>query len=342
MAITRTILAVVSVLFGIVLTLPIFVLGLPFLLVTFFTRAFSRLLEPRTVPWQEIIEYYPTLGWKPKANLNTYGLADEVFHLTTDSDGWRGRTSLQESDVVVFGDSYAFGYGVNDQEFLAELNHNLRVKSIGANGYNMVQSLLWMERLAPKLGGKLIVWLVYYGNDLYDNLQPNLYHYRMPFVCKVNGAGGWEIVTSHVNSSKWPYPSERRYDLRLAEICCRTFLSERVFSACEFLIEKGNSLCHAVSTRLVVMSIPENLQVAHRGLEYLASIAPDPKSFDPDFPDQRISEICTRLDIPFVGLKDHLGETHYKASDPHWNAKGHKRVAEVVYGLYQDHILNRK
>jgi len=84
MAITRSILAIVSALFAIVLTVPILVVGLPFLAVAFLTRAFSRLLEPRTVPWQEIIEYYPTLGWKPKANLNTYGLADEVFHLTTD------------------------------------------------------------------------------------------------------------------------------------------------------------------------------------------------------------------------------------------------------------------
>jgi len=342
MAVTRTILAIVSALFGIVLTVPIFVLGLPFLAITVLTRGFSRLLEPHTVPWQEIIEYYPTLGWKPKANLNTHGLADDVFHLKTDSDGWRGRTSIQESDVVVFGDSYAFGYGVNDEECFAEVNHNLRIKSIGANGYNMVQSLLWMERLAPRLGGKLIVWLVYYGNDLYDNLQPNLYHYRMPFVREVKGLGGWEIVTSHVNSTRWPFPSERRYDLRLAEICCRTFLSERVFSACEFLIKKANSLCDEIGTHLVVMSIPENFQVAQRGMEYLASIAPDPKSFDPDLPDKRINEICTRLNLPFVELKNHLEEAHYKASDPHWNAKGHKRVADVVCGLYQDHILNRK
>src|SRR5262245_42184688 len=99
----------VAVLLGIPLAAPILAVGLPFWAVACLTRALVRLLEPRFVPWQQLIMFDPTIGWKPRANLNAYGIADDVFHLTTDAQGWRGQTSLAESEAVVFGDSFAFG-----------------------------------------------------------------------------------------------------------------------------------------------------------------------------------------------------------------------------------------
>jgi hypothetical protein len=138
----RACLATIAALAGLILATPILFTGLPFWAITFLTRIFSRLLESQTIPWQEIIQFYPIIGWKPKPNLNSHALADDVFHFTTDNNGWRGKSSLQESDVVVFGDSFAFGYGVNDSSFFADINPTLRIKAIKTNRYNMVQSLL--------------------------------------------------------------------------------------------------------------------------------------------------------------------------------------------------------
>jgi hypothetical protein len=214
------------------------------------------------------------------------------------------------------------------------------MKAIGAPGYNMVQSLLWMQRLSSHLRGKLVIWFIYHANDLYENLQPNLDSYRMPFVREVNGVGDWEIVTSHINSNRWPSTLERRYDLKLAEICCPTFLSRRVFSACEFLIGMGNSICNGEGARLVVMSI--HFQVNREGLESLAPIAPDRKSFDPEFPDKKLREICNKLGVPFVALKDHMEKAHFKGQDCHWNENGHRHVAEVLCGLYQEYFPKQR
>ena len=341
MTIIRSILAAIASLFGMLMSVPIILLGFPFWVIAFLTRVFSRLFRKRAIPWQKIIEFYPTIGWKPKANLNAYALGQdsEIFHFTTDSEGWRGKNNIEKSEIVVFGDSFAFGFAADDGVFFAELNHKLCIKAIGACGYNMVQSLLWMERLSSKLKGKLVIWFIYYGNDLYENLQPNLDHYRMPFVREVNGAGKWEIVTSHIRPDRWFYTPERRYYDRLSEICCRTFLSERAYSACEFLIRKGNDICKDEGAKLVVMTIPEVTQLNPNGLKLLSSLAPDPASFDPDLPDKKISEICLRLDIPFIALKNHLTVTDYKVRDCHWNEKGHKRIAEVLYSLYQGYLL---
>ncbi len=176
MTIFRTVLAIIAALFGMILTVPIIILGLPFWAVAYFTRILSLLNETRAIEWKQIMEFYSTIGWKPRANLDTYalGLDGEPFHFTTDSHGWRGKNSIADSEIVVFGDSFAFGFAADDDKFYAELNPRLRIKAIGANGYNMVQSLLWMQRLSTKLKEKLVVWFIYYGNDLYENLQPNL------------------------------------------------------------------------------------------------------------------------------------------------------------------------
>src|SRR5690606_22804464 len=133
--------------------------------------------------------------------------------------GWRGSRTLDECGIVVFGDSFAFGYGADDRAVYSELDRELDVKPIGVNGYNMVQSFLWMERYAGHLEGKLVVWLIYHGNDLYENLCPNLDHYRMPFARETGGSDGWEIASEHVSVEPWPYPSKREYLAKLAEIC---------------------------------------------------------------------------------------------------------------------------
>lgn len=340
MSIIRTFVAAILSLFGMALTIPVIVCGLPFWVVAFLSRfIYARLssLKSRIVPWQQLIEYEPIVGWKPKANLNAYAYADKVFHLTTDAQGWRGKTTLRESDIVVFGDSYAFGYGVSDKFFFAELNPKVRIKTISANGYNMVQALLWMRQLSADLSGKVVVWFIYFGNDLYENLQPNLDQYRMPFVRTANGADNWEIVTSHVSPAKWFSNSERDYYGKLAEICSSTFLSQRACSACEFLIRQGRDACDRAGARLVVMTIPDITQISESHMERLAMLARDPESFDPDLPDIRIREICGNLSVPFITLKEHLGVQDHKEHDAHWNERGHKRVAQVLYDLYCDH-----
>lgn len=344
MYIIRAAIAAVLSLFGVLFIVPVVVGGLPFWIVGFLTRrihARARLFSSRILPWQQLIEYEPTVGWKPKANLNAYAYADKVFHLTTDAQGWRGKTTLPESDMVVFGDSYAFGYGVSDKSFFAELNPKVKIKTIGANGYNMVQALLWMRQLSAELAGKQVVWFIYFGNDLYENLTPNLDRYRMPFVRSVNNGESWEIVTSHVSPAKWFSISKRDYYAKLAQICSPTPLSQRACSACEFLIRQGREVCDRAGARLVVMTIPDIHQISQSHMQRLAMLAPDPKCFDPNLPDTRIREICSQLRVPFVALKDHLKREDHKGFDAHWNEMGHKCVAEVLYSVYLDHAQEK-
>ncbi len=354
-------------LIGLALVLPVVALGLPFWGLAALTRAvrggvlslssrlarrqdlggFARLIHPvvrrlarRPIPWKEMMRFEPTVGWRPSANLDEYGMADCVFHLTTDEEGWRGKTNLADANVVVFGDSFAFGHGQDDETFFAELPSDVKIKAVGANGYSMVPGLLWMERLAAELRGKLVVWFIYYGNDLYENLQPNLGAYRMPFVRSLNGSEEWEIVTQHVSEEPWPFPAPRNYRASLGEICTPSLLSRRVFGACRFLISRGRRVCEEVGAHLVVMGIPPKWQLSAAGRRAWFARVPDPDRVDPERVDRELDGICRTLGVPFVTLTDYLSPADYKKSDSHWNGKGHRRVAELLGRIHSEFMCD--
>src|SRR5258706_15159002 len=118
MATLRVFLAIIAAVLGLLLVAPVVFVGLCFAAVAYLTKRGSRLFEEQILPSNELIEFAPTIGWKPRANLNAHYLTlvkDGVFHTITDAKGWPDRSNITDSNVVVFGDSYAFGYGVNSR-----------------------------------------------------------------------------------------------------------------------------------------------------------------------------------------------------------------------------------
>lgn len=335
----RTFLALIFASVGLLLIAPLAVLGLPIWAVAGLSKLTHRLLiavKARVTPWEQLIEYAPKFGWKPKANMSTLAYADKPFFVTTDKDGWRGTAKLVDSDIVVFGDSYAFGYGVNDAAYFADLNPDIKIKSIGVNGYNMVQSLLWMRQLAPHLSEKMVIWFVYHGNDLYENLKPNLGKYTMPFVRNKAGLDAWEVVTDHVSEDEWGGDRDRDYYSALAQICTpTTALSRRAFAASEYLIRKANEICDGAGARLLVMSIPDITQFSDAHMDRLLAVAPDPTYFDPTLPDTRLGAICDQLGITCIRVGDYLRVEDHKEHDAHWNERGHRRIAELIAELHR-------
>jgi hypothetical protein len=329
----RALLALLTSLVGLFLVVPVVLLALPFWVMAGLTSFFRSMFDEPIVSWKKLIEFEPVVGWKPKANLSARAMADEPFHLTTDAFGWRGKRTIAESDLIVFGDSFAFGYGVDDRTMYAETVTDLRIKAVGVNGYNLVQSYLWMERYASLLEGKLVVWLIYHGNDLYENLCPNLDHYRMPFVRSAS-SGGWEIVTDHVSPDPWPYPSRRQYLEKLAEICTGGFLAERAFGACEFLIERAARTCSESGSELVVVTAPDASQIRPQGIASLRGMSRAPDRFDPDLPDHHIAAICRQAGVRFLALKDHVRAEDFKSRDVHWKPSGHRKFGRVLARLH--------
>jgi len=343
MATVRVLLAATAAFIGMLFMIPVAVIGLLFWLIAYLTRLGPRLFEAKNLPSEQLIEFAPTIGWKPKANLDAYYLTmvrDGAFHTVTDSQGWPGRSNISDSSVVVFGDSYAFGYGVDTRATFWRCETGISIKAIGAPGYNMVQEVLLMKQLSAQLTGKLVIWFIYFGNDLYDNLLPNNRHYRTPFVRKSSQSPEWEITTRHVSPLSWPNRSDPQYYDKLATMCCKTFLSERAYSACEFLLSEAKTICKKADAKLVLMTIPDAIQLTSGGRQRLADSAPDIHSFDPILPDKKIREMALKLGISVIALENYLTARDYKERDPHWNKKGHQRVAEIIHQVWWQSILD--
>jgi hypothetical protein len=133
---------------------------------------------------------------------------------------------MEQADTVVFGDSFAFGYGVDDTDHFANHVPRHAVKAIASPAYSMVHGLLWMERLADRLADKTVIWLVYSGNDLVDNLRPAMATYRMLFVREHDGT--WEIVTDHVSPTHGTSAARSRPTTKPWSSCAATPTSRNV------------------------------------------------------------------------------------------------------------------
>lgn len=285
--------------------------------------------------WQELVAYEPEVGWKPRPDLDCHAedLAGDPFHVVTNAAGWRGSTGLASSDVVVFGDSFVFGYAMDDEDLYLHHAGNARATAMGAPGYSMVQPVLWMERLGTGLADKLVVWMVYLGNDLYDSLRPSTDGYRSPAVRLAENGSDPMIVTDHVREGRIGFPRDRGVDAYI-EICSGGPLSNRVFTAAQYLIERGREACRAAGADLVVVSIPELSAAPRAILERRLARDEVTERFDEELPDRRLAAICERVGVGFVPLAEHMGPEHYLEVDWHWNRAGHRRVGRVLADLH--------
>jgi hypothetical protein len=333
----RFILAAAGAAAGLVLLVPVVLLAIPFWSVAGLMSVAKRALarsRPPTMPWQDMMAYEPEIGWKPRPGIDAWAEGTPPFHVRTDGDGWRGPgVTIEDADVVVFGDSFAFGHGADEDRFFANLAGGPTIKAIGANGYSMVHGLLWMRRYVERLRGKTVVWLVYYGNDLYENLRPNMGRYRMPFVRRLPGSGAWQIEAGHVSADRWRFSNRVRYGHKLAEICTPTFLSDRVFGACEYLVREAATLLDAVGARLVLIGIPTLELLDPESAHVLRRVSPDPERFDPLLPDRRFHSIATDAGVEFRSLSGKLDAGDYLPEDVHWTPDGHARIARLLGSL---------
>lgn len=335
----RFLLASVGGLLGLVLLAPVVILWGGVWLVSWVVRSTVGRTEKLSVdatPWPELLRFDRNVGWRNRPNLDTHALAanGSVFRITTDEDGWRGATRLEDCDIVAVGDSFAYGQAASDSDFFGAQARGLSVKAIGANGYSMVHVTLLIEALAPRLAGKPVVWLVFYGNDLHDNLRAYQERYRQPFVRE--GSQGWELITHHLTPQPWPFHSARRDHRDLANLCSDTFLAHRAFSAAGFLLSRASTVLSSVDARLVVVGVPEKWQLTQKGVGRLRKRSSNPSTFDPKAVDRRLGAICSGMGIRFVALAEHLTIADYLPDDSHWNLGGHKKLGLLLRDFHAD------
>jgi lysophospholipase L1-like esterase len=130
-------------------------------------------------PGQEGI--FETRQFRTFVRINQKGLRDREHAYTRSGDSQR---------ILVLGDSFAWGYGVEDSERVSQLLEaalNAEVINAGVSGYSTDQELLWLRGEGVRYDTDLII-LFFTGNDIGHNRQQlvNTIYYKPRFV---NDAG---------------------------------------------------------------------------------------------------------------------------------------------------------
>ena len=139
------------------------------------------------------------LEYATQVEINEQGLRGP--HIGTDN----GQTRL-----IVLGDSFVFGQGVEEGETfsayleaaLTEQGHDVEALNAGVRGYGTVQEAAWLDRYGMQLVPDVVIVGVFLGNDLSDNATPVAERWRM-----LAPPRSW-----HTPITKWLYTHSHVYD----------------------------------------------------------------------------------------------------------------------------------
>jgi lysophospholipase L1-like esterase len=124
---------------------------------------------------------FETRQFRTEVRINQAGLRDREHAYARPADTER---------ILVLGDSFAWGYGVEENERFSQLLEsalNVEVINAGVSGYSTDQELLWLENEGVKYDFDLVI-LAFTGNDVGDN-ERDLVNtiYRKPRFVRTNG-----------------------------------------------------------------------------------------------------------------------------------------------------------
>lgn len=267
--------------------------------------------------------------------------ADFEIQVTTNALGMRdGAVGPRDGAfrILSIGDSYAFGYGVEQDESYAHQLEQLlnaggkeqrfEVMNGGVSGYSTFQEAALLERLAPRVEPDLVLVGFFTGNDFKENLE-RAGRYERQF------EGG---VVEHVRLAALAAPILKNveYKLRTAESIDVSIQA----------MEELSALCERLGAPLVVLLItptPDQYD-AYYGKGHLRLWLDRALGLDPW---ERHDEFLARTQALGIPVVDTL--TVFRAVEPndnlglpvsgHWTPRGHHIAAEALRDLLREQRL---
>lgn len=347
---------------------PVYIL----IILAFFFGAlelFARHLRPQLIhpsnEREKFCEYDGEIGWVNKPGVSgRFSGADFDVEIKINSRGLRGEEAAYEKPegkkrIAVLGDSFTWGYGVEQaQTFsakLQELRPGTEVLNFGCSGYGQDQELLVLRRKALRYLPDLVVVSVHAASDFENNASFFQYGYYKPFF-RV-GYGGQLVLenvpvprnTPGAKLTGWLTERSVAFRLFMSRMSGELSLGARVTawldgkSGLSHMADKSLNaqeltcaLCRDIQaeaarheSRAVFMLAP-NLRILDGGKKN--ALAPE---------DKRYEELKTCLQknkIDFFDLRP-VFEARLKdkpetpltfATDAHWNAEGHALAASAL------------
>ena len=305
---------------------------------------------------------HKNMGWIGEPNYNgifsTSGFSVNVSH---DSQGFRtqqNKGTLLESEhrIAFFGDSFTWGWGVNDEDVftnvLSEISNNLTyIRNFGVNGFGTGQQKIAIESFIEDYAPTDIV-IMFYKNDLKDNVDPK--NNERPWFQLINDQLV-EMNNPVSNNIIGPLKSFLRHSVAYTTVKHNVYIFLDQLKEPKnkvSMLERDNQLDEDHQYEIfkrILKNIYEYVQYKIVECEITLVYIPSREDII-DFGDKnkqiviatKVKAICSQLNINYLDLTphifnswktgDHLPDVtpYYLKNDNHWDAEGHKIAADSI------------
>jgi lysophospholipase L1-like esterase len=292
-------------------------------------------------PGQEGV--FETPQFRTNVRINENGLRDRFHSYKRQGDIKR---------ILVLGDSFAWGYGVEESERFSQLlekSLDVEVINAGVSGYSTDQELLWYKNEGIKYETDLVI-LVLAGNDVGDNERQivSTIYYKPKFV----------LEDDQLVLTGYPAPKTGPKGMFVYSLSKRSalayFMVQRYFDLLSFYnklkvnSDQANSTVSGMRAesepfKLTIALINEIKNIAESRKAKFMIVATD-RWWDStsnetykDFINTLRTEGFLVVDVESMPGFD--PETMLIQDDGHWNPDGHKFVTEKIEALIESRQL---
>jgi len=343
--------------FFIPLIIPLILFGLEISLQIYWYLKTKISQEPLSFNEFRFYQYDSVLGWKNKprergwlttkegkfwVEINSFGLRDKEISL-----------SKRKKRILVLGDSFTWGYGVNQGETFSDeleklFENKVEVINAGVTGYGTDQEFLYLVNEGYKFKPDIVL-LVFAFNDLaWDNQAIIAYSYPKPhFIANNNKLiltnvpvpkkKNWIKRNSLPFFKQWKFSYSRKPNLKEKILL---FLSEKSILFSLLNLSLKNKLFQGIEITVHLLfnlrdyCIKNNSQFKVVFIPYYRDVKtgkyfPSFESFKKFFEENGISYIDP---LPYF-RKEYLKGTNLfqKYHNHHFTHKAHKLLAEIIF-----------
>lgn len=305
----------------------------------------ARALFPNWAPTREervkFWVYDELLGWAHTPNQRArFNHPDFSVEVVTNSQGMRDSEYTVErtgrSRMLVLGDSFGWGFGVEHNERFSEIlentHHDWEIINASVSGYGTDQEFLFLKEKGIALRPDVVL-LLFYENDFDNNVHAEQCWYFKPYFVIERGQlqlRNVPVPKGTIRQKLHRFLAGRMYlgsRIHVAKRCLLALFEPLVrretgstekepgdtrgtYDVTHYMMRGMNELCKTSGSLFVLVSVPMNTQKT----AFLEEIAEEQK-------------------IPYLPLDAQFKSTPTCVTFPtdgHWNAAGHRSAAKAI------------
>ena len=299
-----------------------------------------------------MFENDPVLGHRMAANFTgRMRTAEYDVAVSTNSEGLRGGESESsiEKKVLVLGDSFAFGVGVEDNETFSEVlerkiseKEDVEVVNAGVGGYGTDQELLYLKEDGLRLNPEVVIVAFFVGNDLTDNIDVSNFSVVEGFFVKdYKSSEKMKLYVMSFLSAKADavFRSLAKEKKGFDDLFEKKDFYEvyagssertgREWTKTEGLLEEIVALSEENGARVIILSIPSR-----------KFFPLDKEAYGKVKARHRLLEFGKKRNILIIDLVEEFGREKdplrfYFKEDGHFTREGHEKVADLLVGVLE-------